>query len=623
MKKTLRILFLLSAAVLSLLLFSSCNKAEPEKVDIRTTLTVDHSFSGKRTIVLTFPQSVISTGSDTETNLEKVVQKHCPNSLTPSKGYAEGKIQYSFEMSFESAHEYTNKTSDIAGFQTVVNFSNPHNVMTQGWKLEENFQSAQLILNWITAGAKEEGFSGLDFTTTETKTTVSLNDQTQSTTPVISVNCLEGYPIQRIKIITVRDKNIYDRSIIFTISQSTFDAMPSEIKEYFSSVTDRAAISAEWLLNTNSSYDYTVKFNDVTLQELTGYTNKLLNTVYGDIEYTDKGAGSTVLAEQNSYTETLDFSNYIGNNNTNVPVEYTYSVAGNTELGECQLYENGEWHVATDFLDDNQYSKVSSIKYNGSLMHLRINDGKQYTATSVEIDSVPLEEDKLQKTITFKFSRSAGGDEASNYARVYLDSLGYGAVQTVMNDECICTYTTSGTPETLNDIFTHILGGKNTTKYTSQSQFMTLRTMKCYNERLDLSALRLGKNAETPFIYRVTAQNGNFVKEFRFSSSEASQWADLSTIDNGCISMKLVGTDVNVSFNITCPNVSDIVFCSIIAGIMVLIAVFAIFFLRSRKLPSPSLGGSSSPALGGGQNSLTVKKKTTDLKKKTTDPKKK
>lgn len=620
MKKLLRILFLITAVLFTQLLLSSCRNDPPEKADIQTTLTVDNSFSGKRTIVLTFPESVIKPGSEAETNLEKVIQKHCPNTLTPSKGYYDGKIQYSFEMSFESAHEYLNKTTEIVGVQTVVNFSNPHNVMTQGWKLEENFQSSQLLLDWIASGAKSEGFDGLDFEAEETKTTVSLNDEVRNTTPVIAVNCLDGHPIQRIKLVTVKEKGVYDRSIIFTISQSTFDSISKEIKEYFSSVTDKAAISAQWLLNTNSSYDYTVRFNDVTVQELTGYTNKLLNTVYGDIEYTDKGTGSTVLAEQNSYSETLDFSNYIGNNGTNVPIEYTYSVSGTTELSECQLYENGEWRLATDFLEDNQYSKVSSFRYNGSLMKLRINDGKQYTASSIELESLPLEDDKLQKTITIKYDRGAGGDEAASYAKNYIDSLGYGAVLSVINDECICTYTTSGSPETLNDIFTNILSGKNTAKYASEGQFMSLRTMRHYQDHLDLSALLLGTNAETPVYYRVAAQGGDLIKEFRYSSDDLSEQSDLKTVKDGYVLLQLHGTDIDVSFNITSPNVSDIIFFSVISGILVLIAIAAIFVLRSRKPALPSLGGGSSSkgSLGSGSGSkMAVRKKpTTNLKKK-------
>ena len=239
--KKLRWILLCICTVLLLLLLTACNRPQHENVDIQTTLSVDNSFSGKRTIVLTFPQSVISPGSETETSLEKVVQKHCPNTLTPSKGSADGKVQYSFEMSFESAHEYTEKTTDITGKQTVVSFSNPNNVMTQGWKLEENFQSSELILDWIAKGAKQEGFSNLEFTTEESKTTVYLNDQVQTSPPVISVNCLEGNPIQRIAVETVRDKTLYDRTIIFTISQSTFDAMSKDIREYFKTITKSPA----------------------------------------------------------------------------------------------------------------------------------------------------------------------------------------------------------------------------------------------------------------------------------------------------------------------------------------------------------------------------------------------
>ncbi len=612
--KKLRWILLCICTVLLLLLLTACNRSQHENVDIQTTLSVDNSFSGKRTIVLTFPQSVISPGSETETSLEKVVQKHCPNTLTPSKGSADGKVQYSFEMSFESAHEYTEKTTDITGKQTVVSFSNPNNVMTQGWKLEENFQSSELILDWIAKGAKQEGFSNLEFTTEESKTTVYLNDQVQTSPPVISVNCLEGNPIQRIAVETVRDKTLYDRTIIFTISQSTFDAMSKDIREYFKTITDKAALSAEWLLNTNNSYDYTVKFNDVTIQELSGYTNKLLNSVYGDIEYSDKASGSTVLAEQNSYSETLDFSNYIGNNGTNVPVEFTYSVSGNTELGECQLYEDGEWHIASDFLDTNQYGRRSAIRYLGSVMKMRINDGKQYTASSIEIETLPLEEDKLQKTITFRFDRTAGGDEASDYTRSYLSGLGYGAVQTVYNDECICTYTTSGTTDTLNDIFTHILGGKNTAKFTSEGQFMTLRTMKHYRDKLDLSAVILGKNAETPVYYRIAAQNGELIKAFDYKSSEQSETADLKDIKDGFLTLKLTGTDVDVSFDITTPNVSDIIFCSVISAIIVLIAAAAIFVLRKQKVPVTGLGsGVDHSGLPDSKKELTVKKKGSSI----------
>ncbi len=623
MSKKISAIILAAIIALSMLVLASCNQKTEEKVDISTTLTVDDSFVGKRTMVMTFPQSVIKTGSDAETNLEKVVQKYCPNALTPSKGYSDGKIQYSFELAFESKQEYIEKTSRILGAQSLVSFSHPNTIMTQGWKLEENFKSEQLLTDWISQGAKTEGFGGLEFKVEEKATSVSLNDDTQRSEPVISVNCLEGYPLQRIRIETVKKKGsyddskiYYDRTIIFTIAQSTFDSDSENIRKYFTDNTPPAS-SAEWPIS-NNSYNYTIKFKNLDQSQMRSYTQKLLHTEYGEVDYMDRSIGSTILAEQNSYNEELDFSNYIGNNSTNVPIEYLYSVSGTTELSECQLYEDGTWRIAGDFLEENQYGKLSAIKYNGSYMKLRINDGKQYKAASIEIETVPLEADNLRKTITLKYDRGAGGDEASDYAKSFMEHLGFGAVQSVINNECMCTFTTSGAPEALNETFTMIFSGKNSTKFSSEGQFMSLRTMKNYKDHLDLSSVMIGKNAETPVYYKLSAQSGDIVKSFSYTSETSTDKADLSKTEDGAVSLLLTGTEFDVEFNVTSPNMSDIIFFSIISGIIVLIAVVLILIVRNKPLPYSALGGGySSQGLPGAKSSLaTVKKQKNTIKKK-------
>ena len=622
MSKNIRISILVVLAVISALFLPSCKKQEPESVDLQTTLSLSDNFSGKRTIVMTFPQSVIKTGSDAETNLEKVVQKYCPNALTPSKGYVDGKIQYSFEMTFKSRQEYIEQTSDILGQQTMVSFSHPDTVMTKGWKIEENFNSAQLLRDWIANGVSSEGFEGLSFDTAETKTTVSLNDDTQTSDPIISVNCLDGYPIQRIHIKTVKKKGnfndaetYYDRTVIFTISQSTFDSVHDEIKEYFESVTPSAA-TAEWPIS-NNSYNYTVSFKDISKTELRSYTQKLLHTEYGEVEYLDKAEGSTVLAEQNSYNEELDFSNYIGNNGTNVPIEYEYSVSSTTELSECQLYENGSWHIADDFLENNQYGKVSAIKYNGSYMKLRINDGMQYTADSIEIEASPLDNDNIRKTVTFKFEKGAAGDEAADYAKSYIESLGYGALKDFTDTGYICTYTASGTPENMNEIFTKIFSAKSTSKYSSENKFMTMRTTKHYTDHLDLSSVIIGKNAETPVYYKLTARSGDIIKSFSYKSGDEGEQADLSKVENGSLSIQLKGTNLDLEYSLTSPNISDIIFFSVVSGIIVLIAVIMIIIVRKKKLPAAALGGGHrSSGLPGSESKLATRNKKTSLNKK-------
>ena len=133
---------------LSVLLFSSCRSEQKEEVDITTSISLNHSFSGTRTIVMTFPNSIIAPGSETETNLDRVVEKYCPDSMTYAKNKVDDKISYSFSLKFEDKRDYVQKTTELRGSQTIVSFSNPTSVMTNGWKLEENFESSEL-LGWI------------------------------------------------------------------------------------------------------------------------------------------------------------------------------------------------------------------------------------------------------------------------------------------------------------------------------------------------------------------------------------------------------------------------------------------------------------------------------------------
>lgn len=583
-------LVVLILSILSLVLFSACNNSEPEKVQLETALVVDNSFSGSRTVLCKFPKSVISVGSETETNLDKVIQKYCPDSMNYTKNITDNQIVYSFQLKFNSATDYTEKVTDIIGSQATVNFSNPDTVLTSGWKIEENFQSSQL-LDWIFEGAKDEDFTGLEFTSQEVKTTAALNDEIKTSQPIISVNNLNGYPIQKIRIETLNKKNsVYDRTFIFTISQTTFDELGSKLTDYFKNATDNSASSAKWLLE-NNSYLYTVKFIDVSLKQLEGYTNNLLSSVYNDISYEDTAIGSTPLAEQNRFYETLDFSNYVGNNNDNVPIEYTYSVEGTTELSECMLYENGEWIPATDLLDSNQYGKNVAIKSTSSLINLEISDGKQYEASAIDFTVTPLENDKITKTITFKYDIATGGNEASEYTKSYFDSLGRGVVLSVEDGENTCSITFSGSISELNSTIPTILGAGNTISYSQYRPSMTLRTVNQFTDHINLSELLVGKNSDTPVNYYIVTQNGDIVKTLNSKSTSADNAeitnqensSSLEKNDKGAVSINLIGQENDVSFDISVADVPSIVFFCIIAFIMVALAVILILYLKTKK----------------------------------------
>lgn len=579
-------------AVTCIFLFSSCKKNESENVDIRTTLSVNSSFKGSRTVVMTFPESIVPLDSENETNLDKVVQKYCPDTMSYSKNISDGNISYTFVIKFNSAHDYITKTTDIIGSQTLVSFSNPNTVMTKGWKLSESFESKQLF-SWISSGAKQEQFENMDFVFEETSTNAALDKDSQKTSPVINVNTLNGSPIQNIRITTINKGSVYDRTIVFNISQTTFDSISDSINDYFKSITDPAAASAEWLLE-NNSYLYTVKFNDISLRQLEGYTNKLLGTVYCDASYEDKSVGSTPLASQNTYTETLDFSNYIGNSGSNVPVEYTYSVSGSSELGECQLYDGFSWSAATNLLSTNKYGSLVAIKSSDPILNLRISDGKQYTASSINISVTPLEGEKLKKSVIFKFDIATGGIEACDYTASYFENLNVETTQNIENDKKTCTATFTGTPSEINSKMENIFGKGNCLSYNSYSQFMTLRTVKQYTDHIDFSTLIIGKNIDTPINYQVNAQNGDLIKSFTVTSENSQENSDIqdtsevynsTAADNNKTQTTVdLGTAISdISFEVSVPNISDIIVFAVISSVIIIITIILIIFFVSRK----------------------------------------
>ena len=577
-----KITLILLGILSSVAVLASCSQKKEENVDISTSLQFDKSFSGSRTVVMTFPAS--TTGSSTEISLDKVIQKYCPEELEYSKDISDGKIKYNFILKFNSAHDYSQKIEKLTGTPVKIAFSNPDTVLTHGWKLQEDFSSAQLF-RWIHDGANAEDFDDLTFKTSEKNASVLFGKDKVETEPFISVNNLSGYPIQKIQIDTVNQKDVFDRTIQFTIAQTTFDEINDALSGYFKNITEGASKS-EWLLGENKSYIYKVRYDDISLKELAGYTSNLLHSVYCDVSYTDKSVGSTALAEQNSFTETLDFSNYISNSNLNVPIEYTYKAEDSSELGECQLYENGEWIPATNLMDSNRYGKFVAVKSTDSVIKLRVNDGKQYTCSSIDVDFTSLDGNTLEKSVTFKYDIATGGNEAVKYAVSYFENLGLHPEQNTIEGKNTCTVKFSGTPEEVNLAFANVFGSANKTDTSSYVPFMTLRTTKKFTEYFDFSSLISGKNTDTPINYYLNTKWGDIIKKMNISYNSENGIANSEKTDitsnSVAAAVVLKYPCAEIHFDVSEPNVGDIIAMCIISVIIIAGGITFLFLLRKR-----------------------------------------
>lgn len=567
----------------------ACSQHTPEKSELKTTLSIKTGFSGTRIIECHFSPDIFPQNSEKAENLHSIITNSCPKTLTYSHDDSQP-LTYKFTLSFTSASDYAEKIESLLGTAPVISFANPDNVLTKGWRIEESFQSSQLLA-WIQTAADQEHFDGFEHSYTETETSISYNGESISTLPVISVNQLNGYPIKKIGVETVNNKPLYDRTISFTIAQSTFDSTNGEIKKYFESITDPSA-EKQWPLSGND-YIYTVKFRNLTLKQLEGYTNRLLGSIYGDAEYLDKAVGSSPLASQNSYTETLDFSNYISDNHSNVPVEYTYSVGDKSELGICMVYSESKWSPAEHILETNSVGKKAAIAVSTPTLTVKINDGMQYLAKSIDISLSALDGESLQKTYSFCYNLANDGYEASAYTQSYFSTLGITSEVNTKDDTSICTIKFTGTAPEINTKISDLFGNSNIINSSSQVPFMTMRTIKSISDHIDISALLVGKNSDTLVTYTVNANNNDTVQDMKYKETATSLAAASDPLininDDGSRTVSIIDGRGDITAEISAPNITDIIIFSVISFIILLISITIILILRTRKPELPAL----------------------------------
>ena len=581
-------LLLLSFAALFML--SGCNPPAPSSAELSTTLDITKTFSGTRTVTMTVPKSVALPSSEQAENLETVIRRHCPQELSYTSSGTDTLV-YTFKLEFSSLSDYISKLTNILGTEPTVIFANPSTPVTKGWRIQEYFQSSQL-LSFIAEGSRTENLGDFAFNFSEPSTTAVFNNTAAKTTPTISVNNLTGSPIDLIRIETVNHRSTFDRKISFTISKTSYDTLGSEFSDYFQSITDPSA-ETSWQLEQDH-YIYTAAFSELTLKQLEGYTNRLLSSVYCDIEYLDKTKGSTAVARQNTFTETLDLSNYIAADKKDVPLEYSYAIADGTHPETPLIYSDFEWHTAAIEEPDATGFTLDSVS---PALTLRVNDGKQYVPISIDISLTPLDGDLLTKTYLFRYDLANEGTQAADYTMSYFSSLDLLPSQYIEDGQAVCQLSFTGTEAELNSRVTDVFGDNNLITSVSEVPFFTLRTRRTIEDKNDLSSLLIGKNIDTPVNYTILPREGDLAESLSLLRPKDTEPTYAQPDDNHAFSMQLAGKEGTFTVVVSAANWSEIFTLIIISVIMLLVTAALILFLRSRKAASPELpsGKTSSP----------------------------
>ena len=159
--KYVKYICLVMTCLLAVFVLSSCSQSESRKVTYETQLSFSKAFAGMRTVKVTYPSTIVSPGSDKAETLDRLIRTNCPEVMKYTSDTSTGDVVYTFELAFSSFSDYNSKLASVLGSRPVVTFSDPDTVLTQGWRIEETFQSSQLF-GWLTTAAHAEQISDYD-----------------------------------------------------------------------------------------------------------------------------------------------------------------------------------------------------------------------------------------------------------------------------------------------------------------------------------------------------------------------------------------------------------------------------------------------------------------------------
>ena len=256
-------------SLLALFLLTLCGCGT--ETETNNTMTLDHSFSGSRTIDCAASREDLQNRlPDGEASVDFLLGKVCPSFLKWEKSEEGDALRYRFTFSFDSLDDYTRKASELLGREPFIEFSAPNGIFTQGFRLAEDF-SASDLLQWLTDAAQEQALipEGTALFTSG-KTEVQYEGQTYSSQEdKISVERFSYLPVDKVTLDTkLKYDGSFTRTVSYQIPQSTCDRLSSELEAYMKGLVPTGGKSEWSALATGRLYtDTFFDENDNVLEE--------------------------------------------------------------------------------------------------------------------------------------------------------------------------------------------------------------------------------------------------------------------------------------------------------------------------------------------------------------------
>ncbi len=349
MKKIKRNLLILLTFT-GLLLFAGglwgCGSVQPVSVD--TTLTVDTSFSGERTMkaVLSAREFDLLFGGDLE-GLNQLLTDNAPTDMNAQAQMLDGgDVEITLSIPFTSYNEYYSKIRAIfsgsasydADNMPSVYFEYSDSLLKKGFIIEENFTSTELFF-WLTDAMLEDN-SNLEGRTadelfTSGTTTLVFDGEEIPAQNCISVSRMDSNAFNTITVeTTLNSSGSYDAVLDYYAGTSVVEKLGSELTQIMNSlVPDDGTFSTR---TTEEGTVFTIKFSAVSAED---YVNKMNQALHSDntvFEVTEESDEQDTLRAQRRITQYLDASYFLDFSDENTVMTYIFKASPEHSFENCE-----------------------------------------------------------------------------------------------------------------------------------------------------------------------------------------------------------------------------------------------------------------------------------------------
>lgn len=563
----------LSAMVFAL---TSCNESNIMTVD--TSLTANNNFSGQQQVNITFPESITKSATLTE-KLEKIIKNSCPSELSFSKLNSET-TSYSFILDFDSKNDYCEKIKKLIGYEPIVAFGVYNNILTNGWSLYEDFDTIEM-LKWLETAIKDSEEKRLELVMQyNQKPVVTIDGSTgesKGSTNNIYASKMTGYPVHSVEIHTTNYKNkTYDRKIILSFPESTYEKLGEELEEYISGLA--GATSSETWTKSGNYRVFEAFYEKVDYATIGNYTSALLSCAEESVVYGDLNNSSTALAQQLVFEEKLNILGFIPEKDKEIELKYSYTLPALSSSPEGLSMTKGEWKKVGKS-EEGKYVLTSQLP----ALNIRIPDGVQYSIMGINIELNHIATDSFSRIVSFVYSPDEA--EGFSYACNFFRNAGAAVVTSEPDGEkLVCSLVFEGSSSSISEQMGKIFGGGNFISLDASSSITSVATKLKLSDNINMEYMLSENNGDAPITYTFVRKNDEHISRMNVDGNDVD--VNKSSLKT---SFKLSSGNASVVCSGSVANGDGITFCCIVFSmILTMGAITVLMLLRKTRMTKES-----------------------------------